>query len=339
MNDGNFGKTHTSCLKAESQNGFRIVCFIILTLGIFAVAPTSVTGKHFPFTKFTGHNSSPNISAFSSTSSNAFPAGPQQDVELVNRIWTDVEAREVRGVFRARLGDTVKIENLNGEVISFPYDSLTQGDKDYVDAAVAKFGPTPNSRTWSDTSGNNFRGSFVKLNKSEIEFLLLDDDRRMNIETVFLTEQDIDYLLNKISSEARVPSNRDRSYRVWRFYDANSNALRCIGQYKKVVGKNLVLYQVDTEYRIPIDQLDASEIDYLKQIDPTLRGQIGRRSGEDYVSSPYKSEEEKKRQQTIENGRVRPIWWVSIGLVFLLLLSLIAIRYIYESSAPEWDDN
>lgn len=339
MNDGNRGKMYHLPLEAETLSRFRFVFCFILILCFFAGNPGFVSGSLLLSTKSARHNSRPSPSAFPSNSSNTFPIGPQQDVELVNRIWTDIQAREVRGVFRARLGDTVKIENLNGKVISFPFESLTQGDKDYVDAVVAKFGPTPNSRTWSDTSGNNFRGSYVKLNESKIQFLLLDDDRQMDIETLFLTEQDIDYLLNKINSEARVPSNRDRSYRVWRFYDANSNAIRCIGQYKKVTGKTLILNQVDAEFRIPIAQLDSSEIDFLQQIDPSLRGRISRRSSEDFDSSRPTTDEEKKRQQTIENGRVRPIWWVSIGLVFLLLLALIAIRYIYESSAPEWDDN
>lgn len=280
-----------------------------------------------------------NTAAVTSISSNSFAPNSQDDVELINRIWTDTNAQQVLGVFRARISGVVKIEDTDGVVTSMPYGSLIPGDQEYVDAVVAKFGSAPNARTWSDTSGNNFRGTYKKLNKSELEFLLIDDDKRMNIETIFLTAQDIDYLIDKINSETTAPTNRDRSFRLWRFYDANSNALRCIGQYKKVVGNDLVLNQVGAEFRIPLAQLDSSEISYLQQIDPSLRERISQRTGGNFAEKRTTGVDENPRRLSIDGGSVQPIWWISIGIVFLLLLALIAIRYIYESSTPEWDDD
>lgn len=332
------------------RTGFVVSIFAVwLALGFsgFGVASSSgfvnshgfVNSPSVEILPIAGSSVSLHSSVAVSTSSNALIPTPQDDVELINRIWTDNKAQQVRGIFRARIAGVVKIENTDGEVTSMPFSSLVEGDQEYVEAVIAKFGSAPNTRTWSDTSGNNFRGAYKKLNKSEVEFLLIDDDKRMNIETIFLTAQDIDYLIEKINSETTAPVNRDRSYRVWRFYDANSNALRCIGQYKKVVGKNLVLNQVDSEYRIPLSQLDSNEINYLQQIDPSLRGKINSRSGENFAETRNETAAAEKRQLTIESARVQPIWWISIGIVFLLLLALIAIRYIYESSAPEWDDD
>ena len=86
-------------------------------------------------------------------------------------------------------------------------------------------------------------------------------------------------------------------------------------------------------------QLDSSEISYLQQIDPSLRERISQRTGGNFAEKRTTGVDENPRRLSIDGGSVQPIWWISIGIVFLLLLALIAIRYIYESSTPEWDDD
>ncbi|MEE2639553.1 MAG: hypothetical protein VX768_02895 [Planctomycetota bacterium] len=254
--------------------------------------------------------------------------------EIVARIWTDRENRQVSATFKAKLGDRVKVEKYNGEMTSFPYNALVEEDQLYVDAVVRKFGSAPGARTWGDTSGNNFRGSFVKLAKSELEFLLLDEEKKMRIETIFLTSQDVDFILQELNQA--LPRARVKiAYRVWSYKDANGNALQTLGRYKRLSGEKVVLTQRDEVHMIPLSRLDPSELDYIITIEPSTRSVVAGFQDPQVSGGDGKSE---RRKSGSANAEIKPIWWISIGLIFLLLLTLISIKYVYESGAREWDD-
>ena len=263
-------------------------------------------------------------------------AGAQDDgpSEIVTRIWTDKENRQVSATFKALIGGTVKVEKYNGEMSSFPYDALMSDDQKYVDAVVRKFGSAPGARTWSDTSGNNFRGSFVQISKSEVEFLLLDEEKRMKIEAVFMTEQDISFILDELNKS--IPTRRiNLRYRNWAYKDANGNELRAIGRYKSVNGSNLVLTQMEGTHLIPLSRLASQDLDYVATVDPSSKGLLAEYQG---ASVSRSDDVDSKKKKTAINADVKPIWWISLGLVFLLMLVLISIKYVYESADREYDD-
>ena len=260
----------------------------------------------------------------------------QDDVtEIVARIWTDKQNRQVSATFKAKLGDLVKVEKYNGEMASFPYESLVEGDQRYVDAVVRQFGLAPGARTWSDTNGQNFRGSFVTLDKSEIVFVLLDEERRMNIETLFVTSQDVEFILDELNKS--VPRNRTSiRYRVWSYRDANNNELKSIGQYKTLSGEKVVLNQVDGVHMIPLSRLKDSDLDYIVGLDPNTRGIVSQFQTQQTSDGASSS---KKSGSSSKSPEIGAIWWVSLGLIFLLMLVLISVKYVYESGAPEFDDD
>ncbi|MEC9094650.1 MAG: hypothetical protein VX438_18215, partial [Planctomycetota bacterium] len=174
--------------------------------------------------------------------------------EIVARIWTDKENQQVNAIFRAQQGNRVKVEKYNGEIVSFSYDALIPEDQQYLDEVVEKFGAAPGVRTWTDTSGNRFRGFFLTIDKSEIEFLLLSEEKIIRVESIFISQSDIDHILrdlDKYRSRRRV----HYPYRSWSYRDVHGNQLMSLGKYKELAGENLVLTQRGEVHRIPLSRL------------------------------------------------------------------------------------
>lgn len=265
-------------------------------------------------------------------------AGAQQGskqlevTEILHRVWTDRKNRQVNAKFIGRFGDVIKVEKYDGGLASFTYQELSDGDQEYVDAVVRKFGSSPGARTWSDTTGKNFRASFVRLNRSELEFMLIDEERKISIETLFLSKQDIEYILDRLNRS--VPRNGLR-YRVWSYLDSQGNELRSIGQYKRLSGDKVVLTQMDGFQMIELSRLRKPDLTYIETVDPTVEKTIAQFQK---ALSENEGAPENSAKQESETPQISPIWWISLGLVFLLMLGLISIKYIYESGEPEFDD-
>lgn len=258
----------------------------------------------------------------------------QDGQQIIARIWTDQDNRQVSAIFKAKVDNQVKLEKYNGEIVSLDYDTLIRADQSYVDDIVNRFGTAPGSRTWSDTNGNNFRGMFVGLEKSEIEFILIDEDKKIRLETIFLSEQDVRFVLGELNKNtpSRLSSNR---YRIWSYRDANQNRLQSIAKYKHVEGDLVVVSQLDQTFRIRLSRLSEDDLDFIAVADPVAKSAIARFQTQ---SENEKKSGKEKVEKSAAPPEITPIWWVSLGLIFILMLVLISIKYVYESSEPEWDD-
>lgn len=254
--------------------------------------------------------------------------------EVVSRIWTQADGAQVSGKFAAQAGNEIKIEKYDGTILSLTYDSLIAEDKSYVDEVVKKFGSAPGARTWSDINLKNFRGTFVRPVKSELEFLLLNEERRIRIEALFLSAQDLEYILEQMNGS--LPSTkRSRLYRIWTYRDANQNELRSVGRFIRLAEDEVMLQQMGGAQLIPLTRLSDKDLDYVRNVD-TFSGSIVDR----YLKASSEDRDSKNiaRTESSEVPTLGIIWWISLGLIFLLMLGLISIKYVYESGQPEYDD-
>lgn len=266
---------------------------------------------------------------------NGFVRGQEVVVnEIIRRIWTREDGSQVSATFAAKLGDVVKVEKFDGTMVSFSYSSLVEADQNYVDAVVRKFGSAPGARTWSDVNGKNFLGSFVRVEGSEIEFMLVNEERLIRIETLFLVSQDIEFILDELNSS--LPRSRKKlGYRVWTYRDARNNELRMIARYSRTNDDDVLVNQDKKTILVPLTRLSQKDLDYILEVDDSTaqiieplrdRRRVGLPAGDTRVDTESEAPE------------MSPIWWISLGLVFLLMLGLISIKYVYESGEREFDD-
>ena len=262
--------------------------------------------------------------------------GAQDDVsDIIQRIWTYGNNSQVSGEFVAKFGDVVKVEKYDGTVISLSYAELIPEDRAYVDTVVRKFGSAPGARTWSDINLNNFRGTFIRPVKSELEFMLVSEDRPILVETIFISDQDIDFILSKLNG-ALPRSLRNRPYRVWTYRDANNNELRSIGRYSRLEEEAALLGQLEGSHLIPLNRLSKKDLDYIRGIDEFAKRVVDRILN---IGVDEDLTENKSVDSAFEAPTISPIWWLSLGLIFVLMLGLISIKYVYESGEREYDDD
>lgn len=273
-------------------------------------------------------------------------ADEQHEPTVDFRTWTTRDGQQLDGKFLSRVDNAVRIESREGEEQTLDYQQLVEEDQRWIDQVVAQLQPPaedrsretvssePAARTWCDINGRTFRADLLTLDGSEVEFMLSDENRKLRMETLLLSRQDIDHILKQLNRSLPVDQG-DQRFRVWSYQDANQNESRMIGLYVGLNQENLILNQPDGVRTIPIARLKPCELDYIVAIDNSTRGAIDpiRNSNDwDLLAT------QKKKDFSSGVPSLSPMWWFSLGLIFLLMLGLISVKYIYESQ-PEFDDD
>ncbi|MDB4794129.1 hypothetical protein OAG51_01795 [Pirellulaceae bacterium] len=272
----------------------------------------------------------------------AIPAGyvaqGQDDgiTEIVSRIWTKKDGSQVTATFKSKTGDQIDVEKYDGLMASLIIDDLVQGDQDYVDEVVQKFGSAPGAHSWLDSNGKSFRGSFVRMEGTQLVFHLIDEQRRITIETMFISQNDLEYLLATLNQKHRSPIGNSPRYRAWTFKNDRNIELQSLGQYYELREETVELKQEDGRTAIALSQLSEPDLRYLVGLLPDKVDQITPFLPTSFAALNGSSQNRNDKKDNLPI--IGTMGWISFGLISLLMLTLITIKYVYESSRKDWDD-
>lgn len=117
------------------------------------------------------------------------------------------------------------------------------------------------SRTWRNTDGVPFQGSFERIVTNVVTIRSATGLINVNCET--LTYDDQRFIVTELTGRDPPPAGRE--YRVWT-YTRSTGRLQAVARFERIFGQSVQLKQQTHVFVVPFEQLTSANQDYIRRL-------------------------------------------------------------------------